>query len=107
MGGDQLLQRAAHPVEPLAVVGVGVGGHRGCRLPVEQGRQDRRRVAGHLVASGLARLLAPEGRLVLSGILAEQAAEVEAAAQRNGLRLVEERQIEDWVALTFGASDQG
>ncbi len=60
-----------------------------------------------LLDEGLARLLAPEGRLVLSGILAEQAAEVEAAAQRNGLRLVEERQIEDWVALTFRASDQG
>lgn len=51
-----------------------------------------------LLDQGLGDLLSPAGVLVLSGILEEQAAEVTAAAGRNGLRLVEQRQIGDWVA---------
>jgi len=46
--------------------------------------------------------LAPEGLMVLSGILAEQAADVTAAYERQGLRLLEEAQEGDWVALTLG-----
>jgi ribosomal protein L11 methylase PrmA len=36
---------------------------------------------------------------VLSGILQEQASQVESALERHGLRLVERRQMGDWVAL--------
>jgi ribosomal protein L11 methyltransferase len=52
-----------------------------------------------LLDEGLARLVAPGGWLVLSGILQEQAAEVQAALEKAGLHLLERRQIGDWVAL--------
>ncbi|MEW5869211.1 MAG: 50S ribosomal protein L11 methyltransferase [Chloroflexota bacterium] len=52
-----------------------------------------------LLDQGLGELLTPGGQLVLSGILAEQAAEVETAVQRNGLAVVERRQMGDWVAI--------
>lgn len=52
-----------------------------------------------LLDAGLADLRIPGGSLVLSGILAEQAPEVESAARRRGLRLVEQVQSGDWVAL--------
>ena len=55
----------------------------------------------HLFAAGLADLVTPAGTLVLSGILAEQAEEVRAAAEQHGLVFNEMRQIEDWVALAF------
>ncbi len=58
-------------------------------------------VRARLLDEGLGSLLSPGGRLVLSGILAEQAQEVEAAAQRNGLLLASRRQSGDWVALSF------
>jgi ribosomal protein L11 methyltransferase len=53
-----------------------------------------------LLDEGLAETLTPNGLLVLSGILAEQAGEVRAALDRHGLRMVEQRQIEDWVAIS-------
>ncbi len=52
-----------------------------------------------LLDEGLAELLEPEGVLVLSGILAEQAGDVQTAVEKSGLRLVETRQMGDWVAL--------
>jgi ribosomal protein L11 methyltransferase len=52
-----------------------------------------------MLDDGLGELLLPGGSLVLSGILQEQAGDVTAAGQRNGLQLVERRQIGDWVAL--------
>ncbi|MBN2550943.1 MAG: 50S ribosomal protein L11 methyltransferase [Anaerolineales bacterium] len=52
-----------------------------------------------LLDEGLGQLLNPAGQLILSGILAEQSAEVEEAAAKNGLWLVEKRQLGDWVAL--------
>ena len=52
-----------------------------------------------LFAGGLAELVQAQGALVLSGILAEQAGEVQAAAEGRGLRLVDRRQVGDWVAL--------
>lgn len=52
-----------------------------------------------LLGEGLAELLEPGGLLVLSGILAEQAGEVQAALEKSGLRLIETRQMGDWVAL--------
>jgi len=52
-----------------------------------------------LFDAGLADLVAPGGTLVLSGILATQAADVIRAAEERGLRLIEQRQMGDWVAL--------
>ncbi len=52
-----------------------------------------------LFTDGLARLVAPGGTLILSGILAEQAAGVVAAAETHGMQWAEKRQLGDWVAL--------
>ena len=52
-----------------------------------------------LFEAGLAELVCPGGILILSGILAEQAEEVAAAAARHGLQGIERRQTGDWVAL--------
>lgn len=52
-----------------------------------------------LLDEGLGELLLPGGNLVLSGILAEQSADVESALRRHGLNLVDKREREDWVAL--------
>jgi ribosomal protein L11 methyltransferase len=56
-------------------------------------------VLARLLGEGLGELLSPGGVLVLSGILAEQAGEVQAAMEASGLRLIEVRQMGDWVAL--------
>jgi ribosomal protein L11 methyltransferase len=53
-----------------------------------------------LFGMGLADLVEPGGVLVLSGILAEQAAAVQSAAEQRGLRFVEKQQLGDWVAIT-------
>lgn len=47
----------------------------------------------------LAAALAPGGQLILSGMIAEQEADVTAAAADQGLRIRERRVEEDWVAL--------
>jgi ribosomal protein L11 methyltransferase len=52
-----------------------------------------------LFGMGLADLVAPDGMLILSGILAEQAEGVIVSAEAHGLKLVEKRQLGDWVAL--------
>ena len=52
-----------------------------------------------MLGEGLPRVLEPGGRLILSGILREQSAEVEAALEASGMRLMEQRTREDWVAL--------
>lgn len=52
-----------------------------------------------LFKDGLAELVKPGGILILSGILAEQSAEIEATATQYGLQLVERRQVSDWVAF--------
>jgi ribosomal protein L11 methyltransferase len=52
-----------------------------------------------LLAEDLGDLLSPGGRLVLSGILEEQASDIERALQEHGLRVAARRQIEDWIAL--------
>ncbi len=54
-----------------------------------------------LFEAGLADLLTPGGTMILSGILAEQAGSVEAAAVSHGLQPVERLQIDDWVAQIF------
>lgn len=52
-----------------------------------------------LFAAGLADLVAPGGKLVLAGILAEQAESVRLAAEAHGLHYQETRTQVDWVAL--------
>jgi len=52
-----------------------------------------------LLDEGLGDLLRPGGVLILSGILAEQSADVEAALYRHDLQPAEKRQSGDWVAL--------
>jgi ribosomal protein L11 methyltransferase len=52
-----------------------------------------------LLDEGLGELVSTGGWLVLSGILAEQSPEVEAALVRHELTLLERRQSGDWVAL--------
>lgn len=52
-----------------------------------------------LLDAGLARLLKPGGVLILSGILAEQEGEMKASLERAGLKIIEERRIEDWLGL--------
>jgi ribosomal protein L11 methyltransferase len=54
-----------------------------------------------LFEQGLGDLLLPGGRLVVSGILAEQEGEVAAAAQAKGLQAAGRRQEGDWVALAL------
>jgi ribosomal protein L11 methyltransferase len=52
-----------------------------------------------LLNEGLGELVIPGGWLVLSGILAEQSAEVEAALTHHNMKLLEHCQSGDWVAL--------
>ncbi len=52
-----------------------------------------------MAEQGLARRLAPEGRLIVAGLLVGQEEEVRESFQRNGLTVIGRRQIEDWVAL--------
>lgn len=52
-----------------------------------------------LLNEGVGELLAPGGKLVLSGILVEQVLDIEQAFQSTGLKFVEKRQMGDWVAL--------
>ncbi|MBA4379892.1 MAG: 50S ribosomal protein L11 methyltransferase, partial [Anaerolinea sp.] len=50
---------------------------------------------------GLDELVAPSGALILSGILQEQVEPVVSAARTRGMKLVEKRQMGDWVAVTL------
>ena len=52
-----------------------------------------------LFDAGLVELIEADGAIILSGILQEQEERVLEAAQAQGLRLNERRQIGDWVAL--------
>ncbi len=54
-----------------------------------------------LIEKGLARLMKPDGRLILSGILAEQMDEINQAAQEHGLELCAVRSETDWRAMVF------
>ncbi|HXW01355.1 MAG TPA: 50S ribosomal protein L11 methyltransferase [Anaerolineae bacterium] len=65
-------------------------------------------VVANILASTIIELLpdlkaamAPGGQLILSGIIAEQEADVMAAAMAQNLSLVERRLEEDWVALVI------
>lgn len=54
-----------------------------------------------LFDAGLADLLEPGGKMVLSGILDTQAEDVVQAAAAKGLRRADQRQINDWVAIVL------
>lgn len=54
-----------------------------------------------LFEGGMADLVEPGGVLVLSGILDEQSARVEAAAEAQGMTLLDKQLIGDWVALAY------
>lgn len=57
------------------------------------------RVILKLLDQGLAQTVAPNGVLLLSGILAEQAESVTTALTQLGFRILEQRQSGDWIAL--------
>jgi ribosomal protein L11 methyltransferase len=88
---------------PAATVGAAVGSARDAG-----GRQWDVVVANILahvlveLMPALAAALTPEGRLVLSGIIADQEAAVLAGAKACQLRLVERRHDEDWTAFVVG-----
>ena len=52
-----------------------------------------------LFDQNLANLVTPDGVLILSGILEPQSEQILQKAQQFGFRLLEKREIEDWVAL--------
>ena len=52
-----------------------------------------------LFGMGLADLVTEGGALILSGILAEQAGTVRLSAEEHGLKFVEIRRMDDWVAI--------
>jgi ribosomal protein L11 methyltransferase len=54
-----------------------------------------------LFDAGMADLIDPNGTIILSGILDHQADAVVDAAQAKGLKLIEKRQMADWVAMSF------
>jgi len=57
-----------------------------------------------LFDAGLADLIETEGSIILSGILQEQEQNVIEAAQAKGLKMIERRQMGDWVALMMSRS---
>ncbi|HWQ47131.1 MAG TPA: 50S ribosomal protein L11 methyltransferase, partial [Longilinea sp.] len=54
-----------------------------------------------LFEGGLADLIEPQGVIILSGILAEQAERVDTAAKKAGLTYIETRQLNDWVGMVY------
>lgn len=55
-----------------------------------------------LLEQGLAELLAPGGRLILSGILAEQGPEIESKIKTSGLNIFQTNQMGDWIVIVAG-----
>ena len=60
-----------------------------------------------LLDAGLVDLIAPGGKLILSGILEEQMGDMLSKLDRFELKEVERRQIEDWVAIAVTREDVG
>jgi ribosomal protein L11 methyltransferase len=61
-------------------------------------------LAGPLIdmAAEIAALLQPKGRLILAGLLNEQANQVETAYVERGLEMIRSRQLGDWTILVLG-----
>ncbi len=77
-------------------------------LPIERIEGEYDLVVANLFSSVLCQLapriadrLAPEGRLMCTGILAPQTSEVQAAMEREELRFTGKRASGEWVLLTF------
>lgn len=77
-------------------------------LPIERIEGEYDLVVANLFSSVLCQLapriadrIAPEGKLMCTGILAPQASEVQAAMEREDLRFVGKRACGEWVLLTF------
>ncbi len=58
-----------------------------------------------LFEDGLGELVEDNGKLILSGILAEQTEQVLAAGQKHGFGLVNKSQMGDWVCLALERSN--
>ena len=58
-----------------------------------------------LTEAGMGTLVAPEGRLILSGILEEREADIRATVASHQLEILERRQMGDWVAFTLKRVD--
>jgi ribosomal protein L11 methyltransferase len=61
-------------------------------------------IIAHIIggmAPQLARVLAPDGLLVVSGIIEARRQDAEGPLRDAGLELVEQTMIEDWLALTW------
>jgi ribosomal protein L11 methyltransferase len=58
-----------------------------------------------LFEDGLGELMLPDGKLVLSGILAEQTDSVLEVGEKHGLQLTHKKQLGDWVCLTLERSN--
>ena len=75
------------------------------KFPVKQARLVLANILAPIIirlfGMGLADLAAPDGGLILAGILAEQAESVRTCAEEHGLKFVEKRLMGDWVALMF------
>jgi ribosomal protein L11 methyltransferase len=56
-----------------------------------------------LLDAGMGDLVAPGGHLILSGILEEQVDDMRAKLAEHHLPVIEQRQIEDWVALVVSS----
>ena len=97
---NDVAERAIFAVGSVADVKQGV-------FPVRQAPLVVANILAHilieLLDSGLGDLVAPQGELILSGILEEQLAEMQSAVQQHGFHIVEKRQIKDWVALRVKA----
>ncbi len=83
VGSLDVIRRGAFPVRQAPLVVANILAH----------------ILIRLLDDGLADLVAPDGRLLLSGILEEQIPQMEAALQRHALQVSDRRQIEDWIAL--------
>jgi ribosomal protein L11 methyltransferase len=58
-------------------------------------------VLKRLLDVGMGDLIAPDGVLILSGILEEQTGEMLEKIKEHSLQVIEKRQIDDWVAMVL------
>lgn len=58
-----------------------------------------------LLDQGMAKLIAPGGRLMLSGILEERVPDMLASLEKHRLRVLDRKQMGDWVAFSVAPED--
>lgn len=54
-----------------------------------------------LLNEGLSKLVMPTGILILSGILEEQVPDILSLTKEKGLRIIDQRQLDDWVCIAL------